>query len=226
VADTIAENCGNTLILSCSASEHGGTAEFSSKLIGQHQVTHTTRSISRRSGEWRKSTTLSEQVNIEPAVMASEIERLPDLDGFLKFASIPDWHRVELVPLSSPSCARNKPAPTAEAMPSAANTPTRADTPTSPAAAAQSVADTPPAAQTVAPTLTPTNTSPSPPAAPTVIAPCGGNIPYDQNVTNAAVTTLVRALLSALRHSLSVAYVSTVVLRRQNYDLGFNPRLP
>ena len=51
VADTVVENCGNTLILRCSASEHGGTAEFASKLIGQHQVTHTTRSISRRSGE-------------------------------------------------------------------------------------------------------------------------------------------------------------------------------
>jgi hypothetical protein len=24
--------------------------------------------------------------------MASKIERLPDLEGFLKFASIPDWH--------------------------------------------------------------------------------------------------------------------------------------
>ena len=43
---------------------------------------------------------------------------------------------------------------------------------------------------------------------------------YDPNVTNAAVTTLVRALLSALRHSLSVAYVSAVALRRQNFDLG------
>jgi hypothetical protein len=36
----------------------------------------------------RKAT--SEQVRIEPAVMSSEIERLRDLEGFLKFASIPD----------------------------------------------------------------------------------------------------------------------------------------
>ena len=27
------ENCGSTLILTCSASEHGGTAEFASRLI-------------------------------------------------------------------------------------------------------------------------------------------------------------------------------------------------
>jgi type IV secretory pathway TraG/TraD family ATPase VirD4 len=110
-ADTIVENCGNTLILRCSASEYGGTAEFASNLIGQREVTHTTRSTSRRPGEWRRSTTLSEQVNIEPAIMASEIERLPDLEGFLKFASIPDWHRVVLTPLNIPSHPRAKPAP-------------------------------------------------------------------------------------------------------------------
>jgi type IV secretory pathway TraG/TraD family ATPase VirD4 len=140
VADTIVENCGNTLILRCSASEHGGTAEFASKLIGQHQVTHTTRSISRRSGEWRKSTTLSEQVNIEPAVMASEIERLPDLEGFLKFASIPDWHCVELAPSHGPSRARRKPASPAGTMSSAANTPIPANTAPSPSAAPTAMA--------------------------------------------------------------------------------------
>jgi hypothetical protein len=48
VADTIVENCGNTLILRCSASEHGGTSEFASKLIGQREVTHTTQSRTRR----------------------------------------------------------------------------------------------------------------------------------------------------------------------------------
>ena len=122
VADTIVENCGNTLILRCSASEHGGTAEFASKLIGQHQVTHTTRSTSRRCGEWRKSTTLSEQVNIEPAVMASEIERLPDLEGFLKFASIPDWHCVELAPSSGSSRARRKTTQTVTHAPTLADT--------------------------------------------------------------------------------------------------------
>jgi type IV secretory pathway TraG/TraD family ATPase VirD4 len=110
-ADAIVENCGNTLILRCSASEHGGTSEFASKLIGQREVTHTTQSISRRSGEWRRSTTMSEQVNIEPAVMASEIERLPDLEGFLKFASIPDWQRVALTPPNIPFRPRTRHLP-------------------------------------------------------------------------------------------------------------------
>ncbi len=96
VADTIVENCGNTVILRCSASEQGGTAEFASKLIGQREVTHRTESRTRQQWQWRSSTTTSEQVRIEPAVMSSEIERLRDLEGFLKFASIPDWRRVRL----------------------------------------------------------------------------------------------------------------------------------
>src|SRR6202044_4040922 len=74
-AETIVENCGNTLILRCSASERGGTSEFASKLIGQREVMHTTLSITRRSGEWRSATAKNEQLRIEPAVMASELER-------------------------------------------------------------------------------------------------------------------------------------------------------
>jgi len=101
-ADTIVENCGNTLILRCSASERGGTSEFASKLIGQREVVHTSLSRSRRAMEWFGSTTRSEQLRIEPAVLASEIERLPDLEGYLKLASNPDWRRVRLEPVSYP----------------------------------------------------------------------------------------------------------------------------
>src|SRR6185312_11406780 len=100
--DTIVENCGNTLILRCSASERGGTSEFASKLIGQREVMHTTRSVSRHATEWRTSVTTSQQLKIEPAIMASEIERLADLEGFLKLASVPDWGRVRLTPVSYP----------------------------------------------------------------------------------------------------------------------------
>jgi len=32
----------------------------------------------------------------EDAVMVSEIEQLPDLTGFLKLASLPEWRRVVL----------------------------------------------------------------------------------------------------------------------------------
>ena len=105
-ADTIVENCGNTLILRCSASEQGGTSQFASRLIGQREVVHTIRSETRRPGDFRASTTTSEQRSIEPAIMASEIERLPDLEGFLKFASVPDWMRVTLTPVTYPVVAR------------------------------------------------------------------------------------------------------------------------
>jgi len=107
-ADTIIENCGNTLILRCSASERGGTSEFASKLIGQREILHTTHARSRRPTDWLVSTTSSEQIRIEPAIMASEIERLPDLQGFLKFASIPDWKRVTLTPASDLAGARGR----------------------------------------------------------------------------------------------------------------------
>jgi len=49
---------------------------------------------------------MSEQRSIEPAVMASEIERLPDLQGFLKFASIPDWLQVSLNYVKYPTVDR------------------------------------------------------------------------------------------------------------------------
>jgi type IV secretory pathway TraG/TraD family ATPase VirD4 len=130
-ADTIVENCGNTLILRCSASERGGTSEFASKLIGQREVVHTTKSRTRQSTQWMASTTTSEHLKIEPAVMASEIERLPDLEGYLKFASIPDWRRVRLTPVSYPTVARSRPSsapastptPASEASPSVAPPP-------------------------------------------------------------------------------------------------------
>ncbi len=97
-ADTIVENCGNTFILRCSASEQGGTSQFASRLIGQREIIHVARSRTRAPGNWMASTTLSEQRCVESAVMASEIERLPDLTGFLKFASGPDWMEVALAP--------------------------------------------------------------------------------------------------------------------------------
>jgi len=95
-AQTITENCGNTLILRCSGSDHGGTANFASRLIGQREVLRINKSRSRRPGELLSSITLSEHVGIEPAVMDSQIEQLPDLAGYLKFASFPNWRQVVL----------------------------------------------------------------------------------------------------------------------------------
>jgi Type IV secretion-system coupling protein DNA-binding domain len=109
VADTIVENCGNSLVLRCSASEQGGTSQFASRLIGQRQVVHFSESKTWQPGQWfSSSTTTTEQRSIEPAIMASEIEQLPDLQGFLKFASTPDWQRALLTHVEYPTIERPK----------------------------------------------------------------------------------------------------------------------
>jgi len=99
-AQTIVENCGNTLILRCSASEGGGTARFASKLIGEREVLREQVTRSRGGGPIfandHRSVSTSVQHVTESAVLPSEIEQLPDLQGFLKFASTPEWRRVQL----------------------------------------------------------------------------------------------------------------------------------
>ena len=101
-AQTIIENCGNTLILRCSGSEHGGTSQFASRLIGEREVLRRQTSRAQDRGLWfaarsaRRSTTVSRQQIVEAAVLAAEIEQLPDLAGFLKTAASPVWLRVSV----------------------------------------------------------------------------------------------------------------------------------
>jgi len=101
-AQTIVENCGNTLILRCSGSESGGTSQFASRLIGEREVIRrqTSRGSDRGNGwfsrESRRSKSITDQHVTELAVMASQIEQLPDLCGYLKLASSPAWRRVTL----------------------------------------------------------------------------------------------------------------------------------
>jgi type IV secretory pathway TraG/TraD family ATPase VirD4 len=101
-AQAIIENCGNTLILRCSSSEKGGTAQFASRLIGEREVMrrHVSRGKDRRglfsSESVRHSINTSEQPVTETAVLSSELEQLPDLAGYLKTASSPAWIRVVL----------------------------------------------------------------------------------------------------------------------------------
>jgi type IV secretory pathway TraG/TraD family ATPase VirD4 len=99
-AQTLVENCGNTLILRCSGSENGGTSQFASRLIGEREVVR--RQISRgndretalaaRGG--RRSRSVTEQHVTELAVMASELEQLPDLTGYFKGVSRAAWLKV------------------------------------------------------------------------------------------------------------------------------------
>ena len=115
VAQSLIENCGNTLILRCSASEGGGTAQYASKLIGEREVLRFVHSSSHsRGGRFQgghSSESTSEQTATECAVMAAEIEQLPDRSGFVKFASEPAWLRVgfpvyELPRVAAPFVAR------------------------------------------------------------------------------------------------------------------------
>jgi type IV secretory pathway TraG/TraD family ATPase VirD4 len=107
-AQTIIENCGNTLILRCSASEHGGTSQFASRLIGDREVIRRQTARARDLGQLlsahapRRSTHVSELHATEVAVLPSEIEQLPDLTGYLKTASAPHWVLVHLVPERRP----------------------------------------------------------------------------------------------------------------------------
>ncbi|MBV8342502.1 MAG: type IV secretion system DNA-binding domain-containing protein, partial [Gammaproteobacteria bacterium] len=104
-AQTLVENCGNTLILRCSASEHGGTSQYASRLIGEREIAR--RQISRgRDREHgffaakgaRRSISVSQQHVTEAAVLPSQLEQLPDLSGYLKTASAPYWLQVRIRP--------------------------------------------------------------------------------------------------------------------------------
>ena len=99
-AQTIVENCGNTLILRCSGSEGGGTSHFASRLIGERELVR--RQITRgcdyggffSSHGLRRSTQVNEQHVTETALLPSELEQLPDLVGYLKTASARAWTQV------------------------------------------------------------------------------------------------------------------------------------
>lgn len=103
-ADTIIENCGTTLILRCAGSERGGTSQVASRLIGEREVLRRQVSRGRDREGWlsgrgyRRTTQVSEHRITETAVMASELEQLPDLTGYLKLASSSAWLRVSFKP--------------------------------------------------------------------------------------------------------------------------------
>ena len=102
MANRIIENCGNTLILRCSSSEHGGTSLFASRLIGEREVVRRQTSYGRDAPGFlsargmRRSRHVNEQYATETAVMPSELEQLPDLSGYLKTASSVEWLRVSV----------------------------------------------------------------------------------------------------------------------------------
>jgi hypothetical protein len=99
-AATIMENCTNTVVLRCSASAGGGTSAFASQLIGEREITQTNSS---KDADGRTSTSTSVVKN--SLILPSEIERLPDLEGFTKIAEHPAWFRTKLEPYQLPQKA-------------------------------------------------------------------------------------------------------------------------
>lgn len=86
------------MIVRRSAGERGGTAEFASRLIGKREVIPCQHSRSRprlfsKAGSTR---TVTEQRVTEDAVMASEIEQLHDLIGYLELAQQSDRRLIHL----------------------------------------------------------------------------------------------------------------------------------
>lgn len=87
------------------ASEHGGTSRFASSLIGEREVVRAEHSRGSSRGGFFSThgyDSVSEHTSYrdvtESAVMASQIEQLPDLHGYLKLASSRTWRRVALRP--------------------------------------------------------------------------------------------------------------------------------
>jgi type IV secretory pathway TraG/TraD family ATPase VirD4 len=88
-ADTIVENCANTLILRCSASEGGGTSRFASELIGQQEKSFLTSSFDHEGKQSQQ-----QQITTDYAVLPSEIEQYADRKGILKLADHMQWFKV------------------------------------------------------------------------------------------------------------------------------------
>ena len=104
-AQTIVENCGNTLILRCCGQRarwHLAVRLAPDRRARGGPPADVPRSRPRgRLFGGRGAPPLdqvSEQHVTEPAVMASELEQLPDLTGYLKTASSGTWLRVAFKP--------------------------------------------------------------------------------------------------------------------------------
>jgi hypothetical protein len=97
-----AKNCGNIPNPRTEGSQGERAAQFASRLIGDREIVRTqvSQTLSRDGVSFiapqRKSTTTSLHHTMEPAVLPAEIEQLPDLAGYLKLASRPEWVRVRV----------------------------------------------------------------------------------------------------------------------------------
>jgi hypothetical protein len=101
-ANAIVENCGNTLLLRCGTANDGGTSKFASELIGGREMMRIAASRARRGPlDILGTKTKSEQFYTEHAVMAAQIEQLPNHVGYLRVSSRPEWMQVAVAKQSA-----------------------------------------------------------------------------------------------------------------------------
>lgn len=98
-AQTIVEQFKTQLVLSCGASEGGGTARFASVLIGEREVERIETSTSYNPGQNGPTVTTSYRRHVEQAVLSSEITQLADLSGYLRVSGKTEWMRVSFEPI-------------------------------------------------------------------------------------------------------------------------------
>ena len=105
IAAALVENCGTRLVLRCAGGERNSTAAFASSLIGQQSYYKQ----STNQGQHAHGTSSGSAITTvtEDAVLASQIEQLADLNGYLKVPSFTAWHTVKVpfvdMPQRSPS---------------------------------------------------------------------------------------------------------------------------
>lgn len=105
IAAALIENCGTRLVLRCAGGERNSTAAFASTMIGQQS--YFKQSTNQGQHAHGSSSGSSITTVTEDAVLASQIEQLPDLEGYLKVPSFAPWHTVKVpfvdMPQRSPS---------------------------------------------------------------------------------------------------------------------------
>ena len=94
-AAALIENCSTRLILRCAGGDNASTARFASSLIGQQVFMQ--QSTNQGDSPGGKSYGSSLSAHTEDAVLPSEIERLPDLSGYLKVPSKPEWFLAKVI---------------------------------------------------------------------------------------------------------------------------------
>ena len=100
IAAALIENTGSKLILRCSASEKGGTSAFASQIIGKRDVWRSSSNTGVSSQTHMqgmssgRSSGSSLSIVTEDAVLATQIENLPDLAGYITTPSVSGWARV------------------------------------------------------------------------------------------------------------------------------------